>query len=327
MNNNHKKITKRVILITGGTGFIGQYIIRHLKNINHYRIRILTRDEKKAEKIFYPCNNIEIVQGNLQNIDSLRKAVNGVDEVIHLAAEVSSWGDKSSYFNNNVLGTKNLYSAIKEMEKPVWRIISASSIAVYGCPDCKIITENTPVQKTGWPYADTKIEMENVIREFKNFVPSIILRIGDVIGPESTWVKNPLKLLKLRLLFLINHSEGILNYIDIRDLVDLIEILLDSNINNTIYNVSSGEYTIFNDYFRDLAIQKRLPAPLSLPKKMVKFLIRTQELFCRIFNMRTESTLHTLNYISCARHISIGKVKAMTHWIPKIPYKTLLNGI
>lgn len=124
------------ILITGGAGFIGCHLARLLLRRGH-RVRVLDSlieqvhgDETRPRGL--PAD-AELVVGDVRDIAGLRRALSGVDKVVHLAAEVGvgqSMYAVDRYVSVNDHGTAMLFQAL--IEKPVARVVVASSMSVYG---------------------------------------------------------------------------------------------------------------------------------------------------------------------------------------------------
>jgi dTDP-L-rhamnose 4-epimerase len=124
------------ILITGGAGFIGRAVCRELLKRGH-RIRVLDSlieqvhgDRERPEDL---PQDVELIRADVRNGDAVAKAVKGVDSVIHLAAEVGvgqSMYAVERYTSVNDVGTAVLFE--KLIDKPVRRIVTASSMSIYG---------------------------------------------------------------------------------------------------------------------------------------------------------------------------------------------------
>lgn len=122
------------VLVTGGAGFIGRHVAEEL--LSHgYDVRILDAliDQVHGDAEAAPPEAAEIHRGDIRDKTSVVKALQGVDYVIHLAAEVGvgqSMYEIARYVGVNDLGTAVLLESI--IEKPVRRIVVASSMSVYG---------------------------------------------------------------------------------------------------------------------------------------------------------------------------------------------------
>ena len=122
------------VLVTGGAGFIGRCLTRELLAHN-YSIRIIdSLVEQVHGKYIEPLtDDVEFIEADIRNGDIVRRALDGIDGVFHLAAEVGvgqSMYEIERYVSANDLGTAVLLQAM--IDKPVDRIVVASSMSVYG---------------------------------------------------------------------------------------------------------------------------------------------------------------------------------------------------
>ena len=125
------------VLITGGAGFIGSHLADELRASGH-EVRVLDcldpqvhGPERARPAYLHP--GIELVRGDVRDPQAVRAALDGVDAVCHLAAAVGvgqSMYELSRYTEVNELGTAVLLQAL--IERPVRRLVVASSMSVYG---------------------------------------------------------------------------------------------------------------------------------------------------------------------------------------------------
>ncbi|SNS10856.1 MULTISPECIES: NAD(P)-dependent oxidoreductase [unclassified Azospirillum] len=121
-------------LITGGAGFIGRHLARELLAHGH-RVRILDALVQQVHGDGLPDlpEGVEFIQADLRDMAAVSRALEGVDGVYHLAAEVGvgqSMYEIERYVSGNDVGTAVLLQAM--IDKPVRRIVVASSMSVYG---------------------------------------------------------------------------------------------------------------------------------------------------------------------------------------------------
>ena len=116
--------SKKVIAVTGATGFIGQAICEQLI-ANNYSMRLLVRNPRKASSRIY--SDAEIIRGDLADPDGLQRLVRGADAVIHCAGSVRG-ATQAQFDRVNVEGTRNLLHAIKACTTSQ-RLIFISSLA------------------------------------------------------------------------------------------------------------------------------------------------------------------------------------------------------
>jgi len=124
------------ILITGGAGFIGSHLADELLNAG-YEVRALDslvpQVHEQRSRPTYLDDDVELIVGDVRNRDVVTRALHGVSAVVHLAALVGvgqSMYRIADYTSTNVVGTATLLEAL--IERPVERLIVASSMSVYG---------------------------------------------------------------------------------------------------------------------------------------------------------------------------------------------------
>jgi dTDP-L-rhamnose 4-epimerase len=124
------------ILVTGGAGFIGRAVTRELIGRGH-RVRILDSliEQVHGDRghLDRPAADAELIVGDVRNGDVVARALQGVDAVVHLAAEVGvgqSMYAVERYTSVNEVGTAVLFE--KLIDRPVRRVVTASSMSIYG---------------------------------------------------------------------------------------------------------------------------------------------------------------------------------------------------
>jgi UDP-glucose 4-epimerase len=176
------------ILITGGAGYIGTELIKRLikdKSVNE--IIVFDNLYKGSYSLFtHPTiggNNIRLVQSDILDTRMLRKTLEGVDVVYHLAARIQPpFAEVDPHFFEQVnhWGTAELSYAIEETPS-ISKVVHVSSTAVYGSSGKEIITEKSmPNPKTN--YAISKLRGEGFMQRLMDKKNVLILRIGNVYG-------------------------------------------------------------------------------------------------------------------------------------------------
>lgn len=130
---------RELVLVTGGAGFIGSYIVDELVK-RGYRVRVLDNLDPQvhgdnADVPEYLNEDAEFINGDVRNPDDVRKAIDGVEIVFHEAAAVGvgqSMYEIRKYIDVNTLGTANLLEAIIKRKGKIKKLIVASSMSIYG---------------------------------------------------------------------------------------------------------------------------------------------------------------------------------------------------
>jgi nucleoside-diphosphate-sugar epimerase len=179
---NPDESPKRKVLITGGCGRIGSYFIRSAAQ--KYFIRVVDQAPWDDSRLGNPPDESQVIL--LQDLEGCRRACDGMDMVIHLAADPSPDADfLGSLLENNILATYNMFRAAKEMG--CQRFIFASSVhAVAAYPPDVQIHAMMPVQPTSM-YGVSKCFGEALASHFaiNEGLPSIAIRIGAYGFPEE----------------------------------------------------------------------------------------------------------------------------------------------
>ena len=120
------------ILVTGGAGFIGSHLVDELVQ-GGYSVRVFDSLEPQVhhgKKPDYLNANAEYQWGDVCDIEKLEKALENIDEVYHLAAQVGvgqSMYDLQRYIRDNTLGTGILLETLLKLKRPIQKLIVASS--------------------------------------------------------------------------------------------------------------------------------------------------------------------------------------------------------
>ena len=173
-------------LVTGGAGFIGSHIVDALASRGE-RVRVLDNFSTGSRANLQHLTEIEVVDGDIRDVDTVQHAVQGVDYVIHHAAIVSvpqSMADPMGTHEVNVTGTLNLLLAARQCD--VKRFILASSCAVYGDNDDLPLHETSTTIPLS-PYAATKLAGEIYCQAFQRAfgVPTVCLRYFNIYGSRQ----------------------------------------------------------------------------------------------------------------------------------------------
>lgn len=165
-----------MILVTGGTGFVGGHVVRELRS-RDLPVRCLVRDAGKAAKL--SAANAELVEGDITDPDSLRRVVAGCETVVHLVA--IRQGREEQFRRIMVEGTRSLLSAAAEAG--VGRFVHMSALGT---------TEQT---KDAVPYYGAKWETEQLVRA--SDIPYVIFRPSFIFGTDGGILPTFVKLARL----------------------------------------------------------------------------------------------------------------------------------
>ena len=221
-------IQNNTVFIIGATGLVGSHLLYDLLQ-KGYRVKALKRPQSDimqvrktfayytevAEKLF---KQIEWIDGELNDFQSISEAVDGCDCVYHAAAVVSfSRSDKAEMMHINVGGTANIVNVCIEKNIPLCHV---SSIAALGRSESGgTITESdlwqTTVGRSAYSYSKHKSEME-VWRGITEGLQAVIVNPAVVLGPGD-WTKGSSKFFQQVYRGLRFYTPGVTGFVDVRD--------------------------------------------------------------------------------------------------------------
>ena len=233
------------VFITGGTGFLGSYIIKELVE-KGYSVRAIRRSNSRVP--FYISSHIldkvEWVEGDVLDVVSLEEWMEGMDIVIHSAALVSfRKSERKEMYKVNVDGTANVVNAA--LEKNIKRFVHISSIAALGRKtDGSNVNEEKKWEEnkftTHYSRSKYKAEMEvwRGAGEGLNVVilnPSTILGFGDWNTSSCSMFKNVYEEFGW-------YSRGVNGFVDVEDTAKATLLLMESNYTGERFIVNGDNW-------------------------------------------------------------------------------------
>jgi nucleoside-diphosphate-sugar epimerase len=176
------------ILITGASGFVGQYVVRHALERGHQVRALLLPGTRLA---IAEGHHIEVAHGDLRYSSGLDEAVRDADAVIHLAAVMN--GTAAEMFSSTVTGTSNLIDSMKKAQPK--RLVLVSSMSIYdylGLDSLAVLDEDTPLEPNPNRrdrYCQAKFKQEDIARTMMKgaTLELVVVRPGAIVGPGRYW--------------------------------------------------------------------------------------------------------------------------------------------
>ena len=173
-------------LITGATGFVGAAVLRELLKKGH-RVKALVRKSSVLDNL--KNLNVETVEGDLKDRDSLKSCLKDCKYLFHVAADYRLWVPKpDEIYQNNVKGTENLMEEAVNSE--IEKVVYTSSVAVLGKPiSGGIANEKTPVNEDQMigHYKKSKFLAEEKVKKLYKTrrLPVVIVNPAAPVGPRD----------------------------------------------------------------------------------------------------------------------------------------------
>lgn len=258
---------RKTVLVTGGCGHIGSFVIQSLLNRRVANIYIL--DNLKSYlfnqleiycKDFIELDCVKLIVGDIADLETVAKAIKGVDIVFHLAAYAdvaATIYNPDEDFRSNVIGTYNILRAA--LNESVEKFIFASSAAIYGDQPWSGVDEPPKFSENMKPnplstYANSKLWGENESRLFYELygLKTVSLRYFSVYGPKQipkprshSWV---IAIFIMRALkgkpLVVYGGKQVRDFIYIEDIAEATVLAAEkSGIDGQIINIGTGKPT------------------------------------------------------------------------------------
>jgi NADH dehydrogenase len=232
------------ILVTGGTGFIGQALVRHLADAGH-RVRLLLRPSRQSPNLPRSLP-VEVAVSSLSDERSLRAAMVGVDVVYHLAG--AEWrGVYASLMEIDIQGTRNV----------------VASAADAGVSRLFFVSHLGADRASAYPVLKAKAIAEEYIR--RSGIDYTILRTAIVFGNHDGFTTGLAQLISTipRFFFIPGDGKSLLQPLWVEDLATcMVWALDDPATNNQMYEIGGPEYLTFNEIVNtvldELGLRRRL---------------------------------------------------------------------
>ncbi len=271
-------MAKGLCLVTGATGFIGSHVAERLIK-DGWRVRTIVRPTSNTE--FIDTLGVEKIVGDLTDPESVGKAMEGADAVVHCAAMVGDWGPVEQYRKVNVEALRELLE--QAVQRGLKRFVHISSLGVYEARDHYGTDESVePPTEHIDGYTQTKVEAEKLVLEYhrERGLPAVVLRPGFVYGPrDRTVIPRLLEAIRSGRFRYFGSGEQAMNSIYVGNLVEAVLLALDKdNAVGQVYNLTDDEPTSKKRFVGTLARMAGLPEPTKkIPLWLAKVLANILE--------------------------------------------------
>jgi dihydroflavonol-4-reductase len=252
------------LLVTGATGFLGSTLVPLLLEQGH-AVRALQRGEASIP-------GAEVIKGDVRDEVTVRKALQGIEGVYHLAGLVSrDPADARKMYELHVDGTRNLFA--EAVRAGVQRVVLASSSGTVGVSKTRRVaveSDDYPIETVGrWPYYLSKIYEEKIAIEASRSLPVVILNPSLLLGPGDARLSSTQDVFRFLQGRIPATPRGGLSFVDVRDAAAAFVSALTRG-NPGERHFLGGANWEFDDFFARLARIAHRPRPRlgPLPARM-----------------------------------------------------------
>jgi len=317
------------VLVTGATGFLGKRLVELLVQ-KGYPVRALSRKLSNIEKL--KGLPVEIYFGDVSDIQSLTTAFQGVDIVVHAAADTS--GSEEDGRLNTIQGTRNVIDLSGKLK--IKRLIYISSCSVYGVTDYKeweLVTEDSSLER--YPekrghYTNAKFQAEEIVTAAmkKGHVPIVCLRPGTIFGPGGE-IFTPMMGFSLgaKLFVIIGRGDFVLPFVYVDNLVSAIIQAIDKKESiGKIYNVVDPDNPTKKQYVESL-LKRLYPRSkfIYVPYTIFFSMVFCQEILTKLLRRNPFLTRYRLTSSQKNIRYDSRRLQQNLDWNPEYSFKSAID--
>jgi len=315
-----------MILVTGATGHIGNVLVRKLIAQGEKVRALVWRGEDTA-----PIEGLEIepVEGDVLDVESLRQALKGVEKVFHLAGIISIMpGENSLVRRVNVEGTRNMLATARQAG--VRRLVYTSSIhAIRRVPEGVTIDEQLPFDPEN-PYgaydrskAEASLEVQKAVADG---LDAVIVCPTGVIGPYDFRDSEMGSVIRDAALGHTSpYVDGAYDFVDVRDVADGMILAEAKGLAGESYILSGQRISVRYLLETVREVSGRAFTRIKVPFHLAEFAARFTPYYYRWTHARPRFTPYSLEVLQSNSHISHAKATRELGYHPRNLYESLTD--
>lgn len=310
---------KETVLVTGATGFLGQYLVRRL--VGRYRVLALGRDREKGKRL--EQLGATFCPGDFTEGESCAGYFNGVKYVIHAGALSTVWGRWEDFYRTNVLATARIAGWCRE--KGVRRLVYISSPSIY--TEMKdqygIREEDAPAQNDLNGYIRSKLMGEREIQKWESKgLETVILRPRGLIGiGDNSLVPRLLRANAGIGLPLFRGGRNLVDLTSVENVAQACELAMTAEgASGQIFNITNGEPAELGELLEQfLSAAGETPHYRRLPFGPVYRLAAGLEGIYRLLRLSGEPPLtrYTVCTLGFAQTMDISRARKILKYQPE----------
>lgn len=298
------------ILITGATGYVGNALTHKLAEQGN-TIHALVRNPEKCESLNHP--NIILFKGDLNDETSIDKAMNGCQQVFHVAGDMRIWArNMQEIFDNNTTGAFHVFNVAQRNN--IDKIVFTSTCGVLGpCIHTPLAEDDPRIVGFDIEYELSKKMAEDTALKFvEQGLNIVIVRPTKVYGPgistsRLSIMQMILDFMKRKFVFLPSPGNYMGNFCFIDDIVDGHIKAMQWGKPGEKYNLG-GENISLKDFFSLFNDSAKINGRIiNIPRFVIKIWAFLQILFYKLFNLSPIFTPKSVDYVFMHHQYSSNK--------------------
>jgi nucleoside-diphosphate-sugar epimerase len=310
------------ILVTGGTGFLGQALARRLKARGD-EVTVMGRNPLLLDSL--EKEGLRALRCDLADAQAVRSACQGQELVFHSGALSSAWGPAREFFRSNVLGTRNVIAGCEAGGAA--RLVHVSTPSIYfGYASRLNVREDAPLpQQPANEYARTKLLAEAEIdRAFARGLPVITIRPRAIFGEgDNAILPRLISRLQSGRLRVVGDGKNISDLTYVENVVDALLLCAEApeRLLGNKYNITNGESRPLWEMIEKVCAaleydfpRRRISAPVALG------LASALEIACRMLPGQPEPLLtrYMVGVLACSTTLDISAAQRDLGYEPRV---------
>jgi nucleoside-diphosphate-sugar epimerase len=312
-------LTVMKVLVTGGSGFTGSWLVKQLCE-KGYDVRTLVRDKKKGMAVL-DGYDVEFIEGDITDENTVEKAVKNTEKVFHIAAAFRTAGIKDkTYWDINVGGTEKLLKA--SLNSNVAKFIHCSTVGVHGNVKNGPANENSPFSP-GDIYQETKAAGELKALAFgrENGLPITVIRPCPIYGPGDLRLLKLFKLSSRKIVPVLGAGKIYFQMVYVEDLARAFILASETDrFNGEVFIAGGDDALMLNDLI-DLIAEAldNKPVKIHLPATPFHTIGHLCELILIPLGIEPPIFRRRVDFFTKSRLFDISKAREILNFQPEIP--------
>lgn len=301
------------LLVTGGTGFVGSHVVDTALEKN-YRVRVFAKaDSEGIEELL--SRGVEVIIGDLRNDSEIEQAIDGMDVVVHCAAQVGEMGNEISYAETNVNSCGQIIRS--SQRHSIKKLVFISSQGVYEARDHfgTIETEMFPLESLDF-YTKSKAISEKLFANAmqNKEIPGVILRPGFIYGArDRQLLPRVVSALRQKKVAFWGSGQKLINNTYIENLIQAIFLAIESEKRSgEIYNIADRRRIDRRHFFRTVSQEASVPKPrLHIPPPIFRKILDICEFLTAYLKLQSPLLVSKARYKFLAVNLDYSIAKAI----------------
>ncbi|MBN2381863.1 NAD-dependent epimerase/dehydratase family protein [bacterium] len=304
------------VLVTGASGFIGSHLVDHLL-LGDFQIRAFCR--RSPDQIHLDWTDaVQFVQGDILDRASVDRALQGIDLVYHLAAELGMGTKaKGELQRVNIEGSRNVIEACQRAQ--IQRLVFCSSVGVLGDVGPTLVDETcTPRPEDA--YEQSKYAAELLAVKAAQTIPVVIIRPAWVYGPRDLRTLKLFRMIASGHMFLLGKAENKMHPVHVSDVVQALvkagQIELDSG---SIFHIAGPDVVTVRELLDTVAkLSGTRILPFRFPISGARLIAAIAEPAFKLVGLEAPLTHGKIGFFIKNRAYSIEKARTMINYEPMV---------